>query len=154
MDYEPTRPAGYTAAQILLHWVIVLLVLFQLIFGEDMGAAFRQVTRGEALDGDAALSANLHLWVGIAILVLAAVRLVTRLGFGAPAAPAGTSHLQARLAEAMHWLFYALLFLVPISGLLAWFVTPALGEIHELSKPAFIVLILGMPGPRSIISSW
>ncbi len=45
MEYEPTRPAGYTAAQILLHWVIMLLVAFQLIFGEEMGSAFRQVTR-------------------------------------------------------------------------------------------------------------
>ncbi len=78
--------------------------------------------------------------------MLAAVRLVTRLGYGAPPAPAGTSPLQARLADGMHWLFYALLFLVPISGLLAWYVTPALGEIHELSKPAFIVLILGHAG--------
>lgn len=146
MDYEPARPTGYTAAQIVLHWVIVLLVLFQLVFGEDMGRAFRAVQTGEAMDGGTALSADLHLWVGVAVLVFAAIRLVTRLGYGAPPAPAGTSPLQARLADAMHWLFYVLLFVVPVSGLVAWFVTPAVGELHELSKPAFIVLILGHAG--------
>lgn len=142
MDYEAKRPAGYTAAQIALHWIIVALVLFQLIFGEDMGHAFRTVREGGALEGGDATSANLHLWVGIAILVLAAVRLVTRLGFGAPPAPEGTSALQARLAEGMHWLFYLLLFLAPISGLVAWYVTPAVGDLHSFSKPAFIVLIV------------
>ena len=31
------QSTGYTVLQLSLHWLIVLLVLFQLIFGEDMG---------------------------------------------------------------------------------------------------------------------
>jgi len=141
-DYEAPRPAGYSLPQIGLHWLIVLLVFYQLIFGEDMGAAERVLRRGEPLEGATLLGANLHLWVGIAILVLAAVRLVVRLGYGAPAPVPGLPAWQEKLSGALHWGFYALLFLVPISGLLAWFVAPELGDVHSLAKPLFIVLIL------------
>ncbi len=143
MEYEAERPSGYTGIQIALHWVIAALVLFQLVFGEDMGAAFRAVRNGEPMDAGQTLAGNLHIWIGVAILVLAAIRLVTRLGYGAPPPPAGSSALQARLADGMHWLFYVLLFTVPVSGLVAWYVTPAAGAIHELCKPAFVVLIVG-----------
>jgi cytochrome b561 len=140
MDYEPQRPAGYTSVQIILHWVIVALVLFQIVFAEAMEEAYDAVRDGST--DPVPLLASLHIWVGVAILGLAGVRLATRLGYGAPPAPTGTSPLQARAAEAMHWLFYALLFLVPISGLLAWYVTPAAADLHGFAKPAFIILTL------------
>lgn len=140
MEYEPARPTGYTAIQILLHWVIVALVLFQIVFAEAMEEAYDAIRDGST--EPVSVMANAHVWVGITILVLAGIRLATRLGYGAPPAPAGTSALQAKAAEAMHWLFYALLFLVPISGLLAWYVTPAVAELHGFAKPAFIILTL------------
>lgn len=133
--------SGYTASQLGLHWLIVLLVLFQLIFGEDMGAYDDALGSG----GDAApflTGYYLHLSVGIAILVLVALRLVLRLTQGVPAPVPGPA-LQVKAGEALHYIFYLLLFLVPITGLLAQFVDiETFGDIHALNKPVFIVFII------------
>ena len=43
---------------------------------------------------------------------------------------------------AMHWVFYVLLFAVPVLGLLGYYFGDPWGEIHTLAKPAFIVLIV------------
>ena len=47
----------------------------------------------------------------------------------------------AALARAAHNLFYALLFLMPITGILSYYFRLPTGEIHELGKPVFIGLI-------------
>jgi cytochrome b561 len=142
MEYEPIRPKGYSAAQIALHWVIAVLVVFQLIFGEAIEEAAEALEESGTIPPDLAFSANLHVYAGVTILVLAVIRLILRLGHGAPAAPVGTSRLQELFASAIHWIFYLMLIGVPITGLVAWFVTPVAGEFHTLAKPVFIVLIL------------
>lgn len=141
VEYEPRRPSGYSVAQLALHWIIAALVLFQLVFGEVMGDAMRAIERGDSA-GAEGLGVTLHVWFGIAILVLAAIRLIVRLGHGAPPPPEDAPPMQALAASVVHWVFYALLIGVPVSGLVAWYVTPAAGEIHEIAKPVFIVLIL------------
>ncbi len=40
---------GYSLTQIRLHWVVAVLIVFQLIFGEDMGQAWRTVREGGML---------------------------------------------------------------------------------------------------------
>lgn len=135
------RSNGYTSTQIGLHWLIVALVLFQLVFGESMVTATDAAEEGTTLGGTDAFLATAHYWVGIAILALVAVRLLVRLRTGAPA-PIDGNPLLRLAAKAMHWLFYAMLVAVPISGLLTVYVNPEIGDIHQLAKPAFIVLIL------------
>lgn len=139
-----TRPVsgGYSAAQISLHWLIVVLVFFQLIFGESMSTSFRAASRGTAVDPADATLATAHLWVGFAILALVVIRLALRLRDGAPLPPAGESPALVLAAKATHALFYILLFVVPISGIVAYYWVPAAGEVHELGKPAFIILIV------------
>lgn len=133
--------SGYTASQLGLHWLIVLLVFFQLIFGEDMGAYNRALRAGEDV-APLITGYYLHLYVGIAIFVLAFVRLALRLTRGVPAPVPGPA-LQVKAGEALHYIFYVLLFLVPITGLLAQYVDMrTFGEIHELNKPAFILFII------------
>lgn len=141
MEYVPPRPKGYSAIQISLHWLIAALVVFQLVFGEDMGRALDATEDGLPVPPDYALSTNLHVYVGIAILVLAAIRLVMRLGRGTPPPPDSTPRWQSLAADVVHWAFYLLLIGVPISGLVAWYVTPEAGDLHSIAKPAFIVLI-------------
>jgi cytochrome b561 len=112
------------------------------VFGETIKDAAEALEREGSIPADLALGANLHVYAGVAILVLAVIRLVLRLGLGAPAAPEGTPRMQALFASTVHWLFYLLLIGVPVTGLAAWYVTPAAGDVHELAKPVFIVLIL------------
>lgn len=132
---------GYSATQIGLHWVVAGLILFQLIFGEDMGTAWRAVEN--------ATQPQMNVWVwahiiaGIAVLVFVLWRLVLRITRGAPEAPAASA-LMMQAAKWGHWALYAVMLLAPISGLLAWYGGVATAaEVHELFKPVLIVLIAG-----------
>lgn len=131
---------GYSATQITLHWAIVLLVFFQLIFGESMTTVI-DAKPGEAVDGADASLATAHIWVGFAILALALFRLFIRLRDGAPPAVDGPAAI-VLAAKITHILFYVLLIAVPISGIVAYWVTPEAGDVHELGKPIFIILIV------------
>lgn len=134
-------PTGYRASQITLHWIIAALVLFQLLFGGAMENAVRAARRGEPLTGGEALGANLHIWVGFAVLGLVLVRILLRLRHGAPALPEATGAVIGFLGRASHFLFYVLLVLAPVSGIVAYYFVPEAGNAHRLFKPAFVLLI-------------
>jgi cytochrome b561 len=136
----PLPAASYSLAQILLHWTIAGLVVWQLVFGENLPHASRLLRRGETVDATTAFLADSHIWVGFAILALVTVRLILRLIQGAPPA-IETSPLLERAATAAHAAFYFLLFAMPVTGILAYYFRLPTGDIHELGKPAFIVLI-------------
>ncbi|MDY0874092.1 cytochrome b [Dongia rigui] len=131
---------GYSGLQITLHWLIALLVLFQLIFGESMTNVVDALEENQTPDPTDQTLASAHYWVGIAILVLAALRIVIRLVQGAPE-PVGAG-LQLKAAKAIHAIFYLLLIAVPVTGLLAVYVSPEIGDIHEIGKPLFIAFIV------------
>lgn len=136
-----SQPASYSRAQILLHWAIALLVFFQLIFGESIADYGHALRDGTTPDSMTYLMGNAHIWAGVAVLVLMLARIALRLTHGAPALIPGPK-LQELVAKVIHGLFYLLLVAAPLTGLAAWFlkIRPA-GEIHELMKPVFIVLI-------------
>jgi cytochrome b561 len=135
------KDLGYAPIQIGLHWLIAALVLFQLVFGESMVTATEAAEEGTALGATDAILATAHYWAGISVLVLVAVRLFVRLRMGAPA-PAQGNPLLVLAAKATHWLFYILLVAVPVTGLITVHINPEMGEIHQLAKPAFIILIV------------
>ncbi|MCX5568343.1 MULTISPECIES: cytochrome b [Kaistia] len=139
MQYPVSR--GYSTSQITLHWVIVALVFFQLVFGDAMSHSLRAIGRGEAVDPSVATQATLHIWVGFAILAAVAIRIVLRLTKGAPPLPDGSA-IVALLARLTHAAFYFLLVAMPVTGILAYWFVPSLGDLHELGKPVFIVLIV------------
>ncbi|MDW6021753.1 cytochrome b/b6 domain-containing protein [Mesorhizobium sp. BAC0120] len=133
---------GYSPTQILLHWVIAALVLFQLVFGDSIGHVLRAAKRGRAVSAADVTLGTLHYWVGLVILALVAVRIAVRFSSGAPA-PVATNG-PAWLAEAArfsHGLFYVLLVATPILGLLGYYFGDPFGDIHSLAKPVFIILI-------------
>ena len=133
------KAAGYSATQIALHWVVAGLVLFQLLFGESMGAVRRATRRGLEPDPSDVWLSDMHYWVGLSIILLVLIRIAARWRFGVPAAM--REDWTARAASALHALFYVLLVATPMTGLLACYYPSLLGELHELSKPVFIVLI-------------
>lgn len=132
---------GYSSVQIGLHWIVAVLIVFQLIFGEDMGGAWRAVRNGTVPEMSTWVWA--HIIAGIAVLVFAAWRLLLRATRGAPDAPAGSA-LMMKAAEWGHWALYALMVLAPVSGLAAWYGgVEAAAEVHELLKPLVILLVAG-----------
>ena len=126
----------YTKPQIVLHWAVVLFLLFQYLWNEPMGQAFRDWMRG----GEKVLSAGAlaHLLVGVTILATALWRLFLRRT--APAAPHGTGILDP-IAALIHWLLYALLIAIPVAGLVAWFGgSRGAGEFHEIMTNVLLAL--------------
>jgi len=118
---DPDLPSGFRAGATYsllarrLHWWTAALVITQLLVGLFMvryGAAtdFAEPT-GKLYDG--------HKLMGLAILVLAAIRLLYRLVHGAPAPEPSLAAWQKLLSHATHWAIYALLLLVPLIGWLA-----------------------------------
>jgi len=130
--------SGYSGIQITLHWLIALLVLFQLVFGESMTTVVDAAEEGTVVSPTDQFLGTAHYWVGIAVLALVLLRLIVRLANGAPKSETGW---MAMAATATHWLFYLLLAAVPATGLLAIYVSDEFGDIHSLGKPIFIVLI-------------
>jgi cytochrome b561 len=134
------RAHGYAPIQLALHWLIAALVVFQLVFGQSMQTAIHAAEEGTSLNAVDAILATAHYWIGISILILAVLRLVIRLRYGAPALEV-KNRAMALIATGTHWLFYILLVVAPVSGLLAFYVSPRFAGVHRLARLAFIGLI-------------
>jgi cytochrome b561 len=90
-----------------LHWIIVLLIITQWVIAE----------RADELKGLAKVSAlGWHKSFGMTILMLAIVRLVWRWINPVPTLDGLTRTWERVLAHLSHFLLYALLFAMPITG--------------------------------------
>lgn len=126
-----TSVTGYSIPQKALHWMMALLILFNLIFSDGMEHWNRLMRRGEPITPDDIFSANIHAYVGIAILVLCLVRLCLRVVQGVPAAPADEPPIAKLVAKVTHWAFYAILLAMPLSGIgKYYFGNDIAGELH------------------------
>ena len=90
----------------ILHWLMAAMILTMLFVGVVMVSS---MTLRPAL-------LSLHRPLGVAILLLAVVRLANRLRHPPPPLPADLPWIQAMAAHASHWLLYALLFAMPLVG--------------------------------------
>ena len=94
----------YSTGAIILHWLLALGMAFQVALG------FAMPHRGP----HSFVPMQLHKSVGITILLLTLIRLAWRLVRRPPEAVEGG--LTAVLAKIVHWAFYAVLVLGPITG--------------------------------------
>jgi len=135
--------ASYSKTQIWLHWSIAVLILVQFLAHDGMEHVWRAFRRGqEASPGDVPL-AYMHVVIGLAVLLLAAWRLWLRAMRGVPPV-SGMEHPALRLlAKATHFVIYALIFTVPLSGAAAWFLgVPGAGLVHVLGKDILLYVVL------------
>ncbi|MBB4238757.1 cytochrome b [Rhizobium esperanzae] len=122
---------GYSLSQRLLHWAVALLIFFNLLFPDGMNIWHRLMRRGEVSTPEQIASANIHAYVGIAILLLAAARLGLRFIKGAPAEVAEEPALFRLAAKLAHAGLYILIFAMPLSGIAAYyFGINAAGSFH------------------------
>ena len=127
------QPKGYSVIQIVLHWTIAALVIFQLFVNEGMQHAFSDRLDGEGIDEMG--GAVLHMVVGITILVLAAIRVVIRTIRGAPEPYKDTPAILNWLGHATHMLLYGFIFFMPLTGAIAWFFGVEISaELHEIGR--------------------
>ena len=138
-----SSPSGYSLSQILLHWIVAILVIYQLIFGEGIEHAYHALNKGKEANPADFSSANIHVIIGISIFILAVLRVIVRVRNGAPPAPAGTSGAKKWIAAATQHTLYLVIFLMPVTGALAWFAgLVTVGDIHTFGKPLILLLVL------------
>jgi cytochrome b561 len=103
-----TKPARhFSPLARLLHWTMAALILAMLFIGVAMVATVSHA--------HATLIA-LHRPLGIALLVLALIRVVVRLKNGTPALPDDMPALQRFAAKASHRVLYGLFIAMPVIG--------------------------------------
>ena len=97
----------FTPLQRLLHWLMAACVLAMLFIG--VGMVSTVMPKYLTL-------VSIHKPLGIAILVLALMRLALRLRCGAPALPVNLPEPMKLAAQASHYAFYALMIAMPLIG--------------------------------------
>lgn len=113
------KPAGYSLSQIWLHWVMAALIVAQFVFHEAIVAAWEALEKGQAADINLVVRA--HVIGGIVILALVVWRLILRFKRGTPALPASEHPALKGIAHLTHWSLYALMIIMPLTGLATWF---------------------------------
>lgn len=98
----------YTGTAKSLHWLIVALLIAQFIFAWTMPHIGRNTPVTTLI--------SLHFTFGVIVLAVAVVRLAWRATYGEPAPEDGLPPWQNLSARVVHWLLYALLFVIPVLG--------------------------------------
>lgn len=102
-----TGISKYSRGAIVLHWLIGLLIIAN-IAGAMLTEGLPRETRMSAM--------ALHKAFGMVILVLAIVRIGWRLTHKPPTKPAALAVWEIWLSRVVHFIFYALMILLPLSG--------------------------------------
>src|SRR5882762_7785501 len=125
-------PVSFSILQRILHWVMAVLIATQFLTGQFFGGPHATPTAGGPTEIDLPpLPILLHIGVGVSILVLAVVRLYFHFSTGTPEAPKEEPRIFQFAATGGHIALYALMFLMPITGLTAMFGNVELaGKIH------------------------
>ncbi len=97
----------FNPLQRLLHWLMAICILAMLFVG--VGMVSTEMPKYAPL-------VSIHKSLGIAILVLALIRLVVRLRYGAPALPANLPEPMKLAAHLSHYTLYALMIGMPLIG--------------------------------------
>jgi cytochrome b561 len=150
-------PKRFSLAVRLLHWTMAPLLIAMLLIGTGM------VTTVSSWH---VTLVNLHKPLGVALLVLAVLRLLLRLAGKTPPLPASVPAPIRLAAHASHWLLYGCMLAMPLIGwamlsaggfplplIAGWPLPPlvapnlahyvTLRALHTLLGEAFFLLILG-----------
>jgi cytochrome b561 len=100
------NPNQFALPSRILHWLMAACLLAMLFIGVSMVASL----------GDYHTLVSIHRPLGILILLLAVLRLATRLLTRAPEFPPAMPQKERTVAKASEWLLYTLFFALPLVG--------------------------------------
>lgn len=127
--------------QIWLHWTVFILIVFQYLFHEPIAVAFDLRLEGKEFAESALIP--LHLVFGGVIFLLVVTRLWIRTTEGVPPYPRQGAVFMKLASQAVHWSFYGILMLLPITGGTAWFqLSEGTGNAHETLRGLLMFFIL------------
>jgi cytochrome b561 len=148
----------YTGTAKSLHWLMALMILGLLALGSYMSDL--------PLSPEKLQYYAWHKWAGVSVFALVWLRLIWRVTHRPPAGSNSLSRRMQRAAHAGHFLLYALMIAIPLSGWLmssakgvqtVWFgvlpipdligkdkaVGKSLAELHEALNIGLLLLIAG-----------
>jgi|32_taG_2_1085360.scaffolds.fasta_scaffold00077_13 cytochrome b561 len=133
----------WTSLNIWLHWLIVLLIAAQyLVTAGGMEKMYDTAKDGSGGSGGLFTLGNAHIAVGSLVLIAALIRLLDRFRHGRPAHSDAAPNWAHMLAKVTHFVLYATLILMPIGGLLGWFLmNEFFAEAHHLAAEILIYVI-------------
>lgn len=134
-------PHGYSRTQIALHWIIAVLIVAQFVLHDPIVAAWEAIEKGETpVIGPLVMY---HVIGGISVLALAVWRLTLRFRRGVPALPEKEAPVLKLLAHLTHYSLYALMIVLPVTGLATWFGGSATADfIHTSLKLPLLGLVV------------
>lgn len=109
--------ARYTRVAVALHWVIAVLLIGNILLG------FYHESFGKAAVG---WMMFFHKAIGLTVLVLTLARLAWRITHRPPAFDPVLKRWERGLAHTIHWLFYAMLIAIPLTG---WMISSSGGRV-------------------------
>lgn len=92
------------------HWLLFLMLTFSIVAGNYLASMPKGAEKLQA--------AGIHKSFGAVLLILILARLLWRLNNITPKDPEGTPAIQSRMANALHWALYVLMFAQPLSGIM------------------------------------
>jgi cytochrome b561 len=124
-----TNRNRYDTVAILFHWLIAVLIVTNIGLAWSLDSFDHHSPEHDRL-------LSIHKSIGATILVLAVLRLAWRWTHSAPPLPAtmpAWQHLAARLG---HWALYALLIIMPLTGLI---------DAAAFSEPVHYFFLVDLP---------
>lgn len=106
-----TNTERYGSGAIGLHWAMALLIVVVGVLGLLHDSWSKQT---------ASFWINIHAMVGLLVWVLVIARFWWRSRHPPPALPAEAGEFSRRLSAPVHWLLYALIFVIPIIGVVTF----------------------------------
>ena len=143
MKTKGLKKEGFSRYQVIVHWLVACFVLFQIATASTMSNDFLALKDGRISIEEVNQNSWYHLVFGLAIFLLMIIRFILRITLGVPKPTKQSSSITIILAKIIHWLFYLVLFIVPISGFVAWNTSNVfIGNLHTSSVNALYVLVL------------
>lgn len=132
---------GYNKTQIRLHWAIFILIALQYLLHEPMAAAWDMRMKG--LEPERNIMVLQHAIGGMLIFVLVVWRLLLRLRRGAPPLPEKEPPVLKGIAHLTHFVLYALMLALPITGAGAFFAGQEGAAVgHEILRALMLLFVL------------
>jgi cytochrome b561 len=105
-----TERTRYDTVAMWLHWLTAFLIIFMLVFGEDLMNRWHPDP----------FNASVHASIGATILMLSLIRLMWRMRRPSPPLPETMRLWEIALSKVTHIIFYIMMMGLPISGWLAF----------------------------------
>ena len=131
----------YSNLQIWLHWIVFILIIFQYLLNEPISEAFDLRLEGKEFTQSTLIP--IHIVSGGVIFLLVVTRVWIRVAEGVPSYPKENAFLLKYLSLIVHWSFYGILMLLPITGGIAWFqLSQGAGNAHQALRGLLIIFII------------